>query len=137
MKRNQLSVTSAPAAPHSESNIQSRTRLVGSAKGWRLWRNQRGAGKLESGNHVRFGIANDSKQLGDQLKSGDLIGWRPLVITADMVGKTLAQFVSVECKAEDWVPSLTDEHEIAQRRWANLVNMEGGYAVFINDPDKL
>lgn len=133
MKR--LKKIEQPEAPHSESNVQSRTRLRVVPWRWRLWRNNRGAGKLASGNHVRFGLANDSKILGDQLKSGDLIGWRPVVITADMVGKTIAQFVSLECKPESWTPSLTDEHEIAQRRWANLINQEGGYAAFISDPE--
>lgn len=127
--------------PHSESNIQSRTRLAAVAKKtWRLWRNMRGAGKMASGNFVRYGLANDSKRIGDVLKSGDLIGWRSIVITQDMVGKVLAQFVSVECKAEDWVPppaDTKDEAAAAQYRWADLVNREGGYAVFINDPSKL
>ena len=124
----------------SESNIQARTRLAAVAKHWRLWRNQRGAGKLESGNYVRFGLANDSKALGDKLKSGDLIGWRPVVITPDMVGKVIAQFVSVECKEQDWKPPPIDTKDLAaaaQYRWAELVNREGGYAVFVNDPEKL
>ena len=124
----------------SESNIQSRTRLAAVAKRWRLWRNQRGAGKMESGNFVRFGLANDTKALGDKLKSGDLIGWRPVIITPDMVGKMIAQFVSVEIKAEDWTPppiDTKDQAAAAQYRWAELVNREGGYAVFINDPNAL
>lgn len=124
----------------SESNVTSRGRLAAVKKRWRLWRNQRGAGKLESGNYVRFGLANDSKAIGDTLKSGDYIGWRPVVITADMVGKVIAQFVSVEFKAEDWMPppiDTTDLHAAAQYRWAELVNREGGYAVFVSDPDSL
>jgi hypothetical protein len=125
---------------HSESNVSSRGRLAAVAKHWRLWRNQRGAGKLESGNYVRFGLANDSPALGKKLKSGDYIGWRPVVITADMVGKVIAQFVSVEFKEEDWTPpprDTKDEHAAGQYNWADLVNREGGYAVFVNDPDKL
>jgi hypothetical protein len=93
-----------------------------------------------TGRLVRYGIANDSKQLGDRLKSGDLIGWRPVIITPDMVGKVIAQFVSVENKAEDWTPpprDTKDEAAAAQYRWADLVNSEGGYAVFVNDPEKL
>lgn len=90
-----------------------------------------------NGQPIRFGLANDSKALGDVLKSGDLIGWRPVVITPDMVGKTLAQFVSVENKSEGWTPQPNDKHEIAQRKWAELVNSEGGYAVFISDPNQL
>jgi hypothetical protein len=126
--------------PHSESNIQARVRLAAVPKKWRLWRNQRGAGKMDSGNFIRYGLANDSKTIGDKLKSGDLIGWRPVIITPDMVGKVLAQFVSVECKAENWTPpppNTKDEAAAAQYRWAELVNRDGGYAVFINDPSKL
>jgi hypothetical protein len=90
-----------------------------------------------TGRVVRYGIANDSKQLGDRLKSGDLIGWRPVIITPDMVGTVIAQIVSVECKAEGWKPRENDEAYQAQKRWADLVNSEGGYAVFVNDPEKL
>lgn len=127
------------SATHSESNVQARTRLKAVTKRWRLWRNNRGAGKLDSGSYVRFGLANDSKGLGDVLKSGDLIGWRPVLITQDMVGKVLAQFVSVENKHEGWkMPANTmDEELLAQIRWADLVNKEGGYAVFITDPEQL
>lgn len=124
----------------SESNVSSCTRLAAVAKRWRLWRNNRGAGKLENGNFVRWGLANDSKAIGDKLKSGDLIGWRPVVITADMVGCVIAQFVSVETKAADWrppPPDTKDEDARAQYLWADLVNREGGYAVFINDPTQL
>jgi len=122
---------------HSESNISSRTRLAAVVKRWRLFRNNRGAGKLDSGSYVRFGLANDSVRLGKVLKSGDLIGWRPVVITQDMVGKVIAQIVSVECKAEGWKPNESDENYLAQKRWADLVNKEGGYAVFITDPSQL
>lgn len=128
------------AVSDSESNVQSRTRLAAVKKHWRLFRNQRGAGKMESGNFVRFGLANDSKLLGDVLKSGDLIGWRPVVITQEMVGKVIAQFTSVEVKESDWTPpplNTKDKDAAAQYRWAELVNREGGYAVFINDPDQL
>ena len=124
-------------AGNSESNIQSRTRLAAGAKRWRLYRNNRGALPDQNGRPVRYGLANDSKQLGDVLKSGDLIGWRPVIITPDMVGKLIAQIVSVECKPSDWKPSENDEHYQAQKRWADLVNREGGYAVFITDPAQL
>jgi len=38
--------------------------------------------------------------------------------------------VSIECKEAGWSPSLTDKHEIAQRRWAALVLAAGGVACF-------
>jgi hypothetical protein len=127
----------------SESNVQSRTRLAAQAKRpwpWRLWRNNRGVFTNPAGQPVRCGLANDSKVLGDRLKSGDLIGWRTVLITPDMVGRCIAQFVSVECKPENWrepPPGTIDKHVIAQRAWADLVNREGGYAVFIARPEDL
>ena len=81
----------------SESNVTSLGRLAAVKKRWRLWRNQRGAGKLDSGNYVRFGLANDSKALGDKLKSGDYIGWRPVIITPGMVGKK-----GTRCSSSPW-----------------------------------
>lgn len=120
----------------SESNIQALVRLEAANRGWQLFRNNRGAATLSNGSYVRFGLANDSKQIGDMLKSGDLIGWRPVVITPDMVGRTIAVFTSIECKASDWRPT-SSEREAAQRRWADLVNRYGGYAIFCNDPTKL
>ena len=40
----------------------------------------------------------------------DVIGWDSVVVTADMVGKTIAQFLAVECK--DGKGRLSDEQRI-------------------------
>lgn len=120
----------------SESNVQSRVRLEAARKGVRLWRNNVGVLKDQHGRPVRYGLANDSTNVNEVLKSGDLIGWRPVVITQDMVGKTLAVFVSRECKAEDWKWS-GDEREVAQARWANLIIADGGDAGFATGDNTL
>lgn len=116
-----------------ESPVLSRMRLACARACWFMYRNNRGAGKMASGNFVRYGLANDSKALGDVLKSGDLIGWRPVLITADMVGKTIAQFASVEVKREGWRPDGSSEYN-AQVAWLQLVQSSGGYACITNDP---
>jgi hypothetical protein len=111
--------------------VQSRVRLEASRKGVTLFRNQVGAMYDERGNFVRFGLANDSAQLNSRIKSADLIGMRPIVITAEMVGRTVGQFVSRECKRGDW--SFTgDEHELAQLAWAAFVTSMGGDAAIVN-----
>ena len=121
----------------SEASVLNQVRLVASRLGWRIWRNNKGAGKLENGSFIRWGLCNESAAVGSHIRSADLIGIRPVVITPAMVGQVIGQFVSVEVKAEGWRPSATDKHELAQRRWADLVNSMGGYAVITCEPDSL
>lgn len=114
----------------SETSVITDVRLAASAAGWRVWRNNRGAGKLENGNFIRWGLCNDSAAVGTHVRSADLIGIRPVLITQAMVGSTIGQFVSIEVKRPGWKPSAGDEHEQAQRRWADMINSMGGYAIF-------
>jgi len=113
-----------------EASIQSMVRLEAARRGWKLWRNNVGVLLDARGVPVRYGLANDSKAVNQSVKSADLIGIRPVVITPEMVGQVIGQFVSIECKHEGWRPSMTDEHERAQARWAELVLLAGGYATF-------
>ena len=84
--------------------------------------------KDERGVPIRFGLANTSKAVNGELKSGDLIGIRPVLITPDMVGKVIGQFVSRECKESHWKYNPRDTRDVAQGRWAALVNSLGGDA---------
>jgi hypothetical protein len=118
----------------SEARVQSEIRLAAARAGRYLFRNNRGAGKTDTGSYVRYGLANDSKKLGDEFKSGDLIGWEQVLITDDHVGTFIARFLSVEAKRRDWKFSGTLE-EIAQAKWAALVNAQGGRAVITNTPE--
>lgn len=111
-----------------ESSIQSHVRLNAAKKGWKLFRNNVGVLKDNRGVPVRFGLANDTKALNSIIKSGDLIGWRSVTITPDMIGTKIAQFVSIECKRSGWSESSSDR-DIAQKKWADLINEAGGYAV--------
>ncbi len=120
-----------------ESSVQAQIRLLASQRGWRLFRNNVGVMTREDGVPVRFGLANDSKQMNAQYKSGDLCGIIPRVITQDMVGKVIGQFASVEVKHPDWKPSEKDERYQAQCRWRDLINSLGGYAVIINKVEDL
>ena len=128
----------APATPwdESETAVQSRVRLEAARKGIKLWRNNVGVLRDESGRPVRYGLANDSPALNKAIKSGDLIGWRPILITSALVGARLAQFVSRECKRATWHYSGT-EHEQPQLRWIEAVNADGGDAAFTNGEGSL
>ncbi len=118
----------------SESNVQSRVRLAAPRLGMKLWRNNVGVLRDENGRPVRYGLANDTKKLNERLKSHDLIGWRRRLISPAMVGTTIAQFVSLECKREGWTFT-GDERETAQQRWAALVTADGGYSRFVTGPE--
>lgn len=116
-----------------EAEIQQEVRKRIAELGGAVWRNNKGAGKLENGSFVRWGLCNDSAALGARIRSADLIGIRPLLILPEHVGRTIGQFISVECKASGYRPHDT-EHEIAQRRWRDLVTGLGGYAVITCEP---
>jgi hypothetical protein len=113
-----------------EATVQAHVRLLAAREGWRLWRNNVGVLFDSRGVPVRYGLANDSAAVNKLVKSGDLIGLRSVVITPDMVGKVIAQFVSLECKSQEWQFSPGDNRDRAQKAWADLVNESGGYAKF-------
>lgn len=121
-----------PPPPHdgaSESWAQSAVRLEAAHFGIRLYRNNVGALKDLRGVPVRFGLANDSPEINKVLKSGDLIGIRPVIITPAHVGRTIGQFYSREIKEPGWRFTGT-ARETAQANWAALVNNLGGDAKF-------
>lgn len=117
--------------PMSEAAIQQRVRLAASQRGQRLWRNNVGVLTDSRGVPVRYGLANESSGMNKAVKSSDLIGITPIVITPDMVGQTVGVFTSYECKAENWKYRGTPR-ETAQKAWLDLVLSMGGYACFIN-----
>jgi hypothetical protein len=120
----------------SEAYSQSQVRLEAPRAGVTLWRNNVGVLTDLTGRPVRFGLANDSRQLNEALKSSDLIGWRPVLITPGHVGRTIAQFVSRECKAPGWKYTGTDR-ERAQKAWLDLVAAAGGDSAFATGPGTL
>lgn len=117
----------------SESAVINLVKLEASRKGLRLWRNNVGAmHDPQSGTFVRFGLANESPAMNKQIKSGDLIGIRPVTPVCEVCGyegKPIGQFVSREVKNSAWTYRGT-EREQAQFNWMNLINAMGGDAAF-------
>lgn len=119
-----------PVPPdRNEMFVQAQIRLAAPMAGYVLFRNNVGAFQDQRNAWVRYGLNNESKAQNQVAKSGDLIGYKRELITAEMVGQRIARFTSIECKEPGWQFTGT-EHEKAQQRWANKINADGGIGVF-------
>ena len=97
-----------------------------------LWRNNVGvASDPVTGRPVRFGLANDSPAMNKLTKSSDFIGIKRVVVTPDMVGRTVGIFVAREAKAEGFVYK-GKGREVAQKHYIDLVAAYGGDACFVD-----
>jgi len=100
---------------NAETDIQQRIRLaVGTRSDLRLFRNNTGTlPDPRTGRPVQFGLARGS---------ADLIGWRTITITPEMVGQRVAVFTSIEVK------TTTGHLTPAQQAWMGTVRTAGGIA---------
>lgn len=126
----------APGHGKSEAWAQSAVRLEASRAGVHLFRNNVGALEDDRGRLVRYGLGNDSQAVNEVLKSGDLIGIRPVLIDLHHLGHVFGQFVSREIKEPGWQYTGQGREE-AQLNWANLINSCGGDAAFATGPGTL
>jgi hypothetical protein len=113
----------------SEAAVQNQVRLEATRKGGRLWRNNVGALPDARGVPVRYGLANDSAAVNAVIKSSDLIGLMPKIVTAAHIGQTWGVYTARECKDGSWRYAGT-EREQAQLRYLTLVSSLGGDAAF-------
>lgn len=120
----------------SEAWAQSAVRLEAAQKGIALWRNNVGVLQDANGRPVRFGLANDSPEINRRIKSGDLIGIKPVLITPAHVGQVIGQFVSREVKRPGWQYK-GEGREVAQQAWILHVLSKGGDAAFTTGPGSL
>jgi len=103
-----------------ESDLVKTIQLRATENGSRLFRNNVGMLHDQKGNIVRYGLF---------VGSGDLIGWTPIKITSEMVGKTIAVFTSIECKMKKGVVS------DAQVIWNDMVKACGGISGIVRSQD--
>jgi len=97
----------------SEQSIQQHIRLACSTGDTRLFRNNTGTLRDQHGRPVQFGLCKGS---------ADLIGYRSITITPDMVGTTVAVFLSIEVKTP------TGRLRPEQQQWLDAVQAAGGIA---------
>lgn len=135
--------SAAPASGFDESYAQQQARFAISRAGGLSWRNNVGATPAKVEAHcpkcrfhfeiqqrmVRYGLANDSHQLNSVIKSSDLIGVMPRLITPELVGTTIGQFIAVECKRPGW--HYTGKgREAQQQAFLAVVSGKGGITQF-------
>lgn len=97
----------------SEQSIQQHIRLTCSTGATRLFRNNTGTLRDQHGRPVSFGLCKGS---------ADLIGWRTVTITPEMVGQQVAVFTSIEVKTP------TGRVKPEQQQWLDAVQAAGGIA---------
>jgi hypothetical protein len=122
--------TVAGAPKTSEGYEQAEIRKECAGKNILLWRNNVGALVDARGRTIRFGLCNESKKLNEKFKSSDLIGVRCNIITPDMVGQKIGQFICREVKKSGWKFNPADPHTMAQTNFLLLVAAHGGDARF-------
>lgn len=115
-----------------EKNIQESIQIEASKLGNKLFINTSGAFQDQTGRLIRFGLGHVTKN--NHFKSSDLIGFTPIVITPEMVGRKIAVFTAVEVKKTKWKYTAT-EREIAQLKFLDVVKMNGGISCFCNSID--
>lgn len=123
------SVASVNGMIGSEARQQDIVLLEAAHKRIRLFRNNSGAYQDKTGRLIRYGLANDSKQRNEIFKSPDLVGWRPRVVTPDMIGLVIGQACMREIKHEGWKYS-DSPHERAQLAFLKLAIADGCDAAF-------
>lgn len=108
----------------SESAALQAIRLaLGTLPGLRLFRNNVGVLRDSEGRPVRFGLHPGSS---------DLIGWRSVTITPEMVGQRVAIFTALEVKAPGGTHRVTTE----QHTFLRNVEAAGGIAGVARSPEQ-
>lgn len=103
-----------------ESDLYPIAMLAATEQGDRLFRNNVGVFQTLDGRYIRTGLC---------VGSSDLIGWRSVTITPEMVGMKIAQFVGLEGKAG----RKTQTKE--QKAFAEILTNAGGLAAVVRTID--
>lgn len=118
-----------------ESSIEREIALDASKQGARLFRNNVGKAWIGKSKKLSNGdiLIKNARYFHAGLCTGssDQIGWAPVKITEDMLGKTLAVFTAVEVKTARG--QLTQD----QKRFLEAVRRGGGYGILGRSPEQV
>ena len=103
-----------------ETNIQNKIRLAIDHM-CTTFRNHVGMVKDENGWVHRFGLCKGSS---------DVVGWTSVIVTPQMVGKSVAVFTAIEVKTK------TGKETKAQFRFRHKVTSSGGIAFVARSPEE-
>lgn len=105
-----------------ETPIMQRVRLaIGGRPEVRIFRNNVGVADLADGTRRPYGLCRGSS---------DLIGWRTVRVTPDMVGRSIAVFLAIEVKTP------TGRTTPEQENFLRAVNASGGIASVVRSPEE-
>jgi len=109
-----------------EGSIQRMIQLRCSECGSRVFRNQAGVYQIKKCKCKPVSVVASGLCKG----ASDLIGWRPTLITEDMVGKTVAVFIALEVK------TLKGRIRPEQAAFLKRVQGDGGIAAVVRSPEE-
>ena len=105
-----------------ETNLSRHLRILASRLEARLFRNQVGHYTIEGGRKITTGLG---------VGSPDLVGWKTLEITPEMVGKSVAVFAGIEVKSGHRKASPKQES------WIAAIRAAGGIACVARNADEV
>ena len=114
------------AGRQSETNVWKAVQLALSPRGYRLFRNQRYKGPIVRNGQITEAWA-DCGVGGDG--GSDLIGFKIVTVTPDMVGTRIAVFSAIECKTKH------GRVEPEQVAFVNGVEYAGGISGFVRSQE--
>ena len=73
-------------------------RLRANQRGCRLMKNNTGVAYDQFNRPVFFGLDNEGKKGPDDIRTPDWVGWHNVLITPEMVGKSIPVFTAIDAK---------------------------------------
>lgn len=102
----------------SEKKFQEDTKYRLAQQGYTLFRNNVGLAKLKDGRRIRYGLCPGSS---------DLVGWKTVEVTPEMIGQKIAVFTAIEVK------SIRGKISAKQQNFIDVVRNAGGIAEIVRE----